>query len=92
MLNAYQSTNTPFTSLAEFAYDSVLTLAAMLDRTLAILESGNMEETGCQDLNRTLNISSLMAGIGSNCDLMGCLFLNVLRNLSVEGLTVQKVC
>ena len=90
-MKAYQSSNTPYTPLAEFAYDSVLTLAAMLNRTLEIMGSGNVEETGCQYLNRTLDVSSL-AGIDSNDDFMGCLLRNVLRNLSVEGLTVQNAC
>ena len=83
LLNAYQSTNTPYTPLAEFAYDAVLTLAVMLNRTLEILESGNVDETGCQDLNRTLNASSL-ADFDYDSDLMGCLFLHSLRNLNLD--------
>lgn len=81
-MKAYQSSNTPYTPLAEFAYDSVLTLAAMLNRTLEILESGNVEETGCH--NRTINVSYSLADFDYDSDLMGCLFLSSLRNLTLD--------
>lgn len=83
----YRSSNVPYTHLAEFAYDSVLTLAVLLNKTLTIIENGNVHDTGCQNRNGT---GVRLEEFGYDNDLMGCLFLSVLRNLSFDGILVGE--
>lgn len=47
------------------------------------------EDTGCQDRNGTL---VPLEEFSFDNDLMGCVFLAVLRNLSFDGSVVRKLC
>ena len=84
--SVYATSPYPYTSLAKYAYDSVLTFATLLDRTLTILESGDVGGMGCQ--NETGTAAPLESFEFGN-DLMGCIFLSILRNLTLDGLTVR---
>ena len=86
--HAYETSSQPYTPLANFAYDSVMTLAALLNGTLSVLESEGVEETGCLDRNGT---AVRPEDFTFENDLMGCVFLTVLRNLSLNGLTVRNL-
>lgn len=84
--SVYASLSHPYTPLAKFAYDSVMTFATLLNKTLTILENGNVDEMECQNQNGT---AVRLERFTFENDLMGCVFLSVLRNLTLEGLTVN---
>ena len=71
--------------LSAFAYDSILTLAMLLNRTLAVIDNGNVD---CQNRNGT---RVRLEDFGYDNDLMGCVFLNVLRSLSFKGTSVRTI-
>lgn len=81
----YKTSSVPYTSLAKFAYDSVITLATLLNRTLTIIENGNIQDTGCQNRNGN---GVRLEDFSYHNDLMGCLFFSVRRNLSLDGILV----
>lgn len=87
LANAYRASSHPYTPLADYAFDSVMALAHLLNGTLDVLENGNVEEdTGCQNQNGT---AVPLEEFSFDNDLMGCLFLAVLRNLSFDGNVVR---
>lgn len=72
-------------SLAAFAYDSILTFAMLLNRTVTVIENGNVDDFECRNKNGT---GVHLEEFEYENDLMGCLFLNVLKNLSFDGISV----
>ena len=89
LASAYRATSHPYTPLADYAFDSVMTLAYVLNGTLDVLENWNVEEdTGCRDQNGT---AVPLEEFSFDNDLMGCIFLAVLRNLSFDGSVVRRL-
>ncbi len=86
LTSVYETSPFLLSPLASFAYDSVLSLAVMLNKTLEIVESGMVEPTGCQDRNGML---TSLENFTFDNDLMGCIFLNSLMNANFTGLTVS---
>jgi hypothetical protein len=65
----------------------VLTLATLLNRTLTIVENGDIiHNTKCLSRNGTGVVE--LEDFSYDNDVMGCLFLDALRNLSFKGTLV----
>ena len=90
LTSVYSSSSHPFTPLAKFVYDSVMTLAIALNKTAEMHRSNqSLEQTDCQNKS---GIFTSLENFSFDNDLMGCILLYNLRNTEFDGLTVSDLC